>query len=94
MQTSTSLFAIAAGFFVIAAPAQAMDSVINETDAKKAVTFDHGDAENRHDLEPGASAEEACPKGCAVRFTGHDFVAQDGDQLAIEADATRPVKRN
>lgn len=94
MQTSTSLFAIAAGFLLVAAPAQAMVTVVNETDAEKAVTFDHGDIENRYDVAPGASIEEACPKGCGVRFGGHDFVAQDGDQLAIEAGAIRPVKRN
>lgn len=94
MQTSTSFYAIAAGFFVIAAPAQAMVSVLNETDAKKAVTFDHGDTEIRHELEPGAKIEEACPKGCGVRFGGHDYMAQDGDALAIETGNQRPVKRN
>lgn len=94
MQFPTTMLALVGGLFLIAAPAQAMVTVTNESDAKTSVTFDHGDVENEHELEPGASIEEACPKGCGVRFGGHDFVAQDGDQLAIEAGSQRPVKRN
>jgi len=94
MSRLTTSILLASGLVLAAAPVHAMVKVTNETDATHSVTFDHGAEENRHDLEPGATVEEECPTGCGVRFTGHDFLANNGDELLIQDGATRPVLQN
>ncbi|ORE97301.1 hypothetical protein [Aurantimonas sp. 22II-16-19i] len=94
MPRLTASTLLASGLLLVAGPASAMVKVTNETDSAWSVTFDHGTEENRHEVEPGATAQEACPNGCAVRFRGHDFVAVNGDELAIQAGVWRPVKTN
>ena len=90
---ATTLLA-AGGLLIIAGPAHALVKITNETETTHAVTFDHGAQENRHDLPPGETVEEACPNGCSVRFTGLDFAAVDGNELAIVEGARRPTLRN
>ncbi len=94
MPRLTGSILLASSLLLVAAPAAAMVKVTNATDTTRSVTFDHGTEESRHEVEPGATAEEACPNGCAVRFRGHDYVAVDGDELAIQPGVSRPVKTN
>ena len=61
-------------------------TVHNRDDVTRQVTFDKGADEVMHPLEAGASVTEPCPNRCAVRVAGHghDFLANEGDMLAIE----------
>lgn len=61
-------------------------TVHNRDDELRHVTFDKGVDEVVHPVEAGRSVAEPCPDDCAVRVAGrgHDFLARDGDVLAIE----------
>jgi hypothetical protein len=78
---------VAAGILA-AVPAGAVTVHNRDTDMRE-VTFDRGTDETRHEIAVGASVRESCPTGCAVRVVGrgHDFMAVEGDVLAI-ADMT------
>lgn len=76
---------VAAAMLMSASSALAV-TVHNRDDVTRQVTFDKGAEEVMHPLEAGNSVTESCPTRCAVRVAGrgHDFLAQDGDRLAIE----------
>lgn len=78
---------------VVALPSLALANVTveNKTEKTKTVTFDKGAEEVKHKLEAGAIVSEPCPDGCGVRFSGHDFMATDGDTLSITENATKPL---
>ncbi|GGD06590.1 hypothetical protein [Aureimonas glaciei] len=74
---------LAAGVLA-AIPASAV-TVHNRDTETREVTFDKGTEETLHEIAVGASVRESCPTGCAVRVVGrgHDFMAEEGDVLAI-----------
>lgn len=75
----------AAAVLMTASSAMAL-TVHNRDDVTRQVTFDKGAEEVTHPVEAGQSVTEPCPARCAVRVAGrgHDFLAEDGDMLAIE----------
>lgn len=89
------LAAIATGLAMMSAlPAYATVTVINETGETRTVTIDRGAVEAKHELAPNASIQDACGTSCGVRFGGHDYIATDGETLAIIPGSTRPVPRD
>ncbi|MEM7508675.1 MAG: hypothetical protein AAF415_18240 [Pseudomonadota bacterium] len=93
MKTMKTLGLGVGAMMLMTAPALAAVTVVNETDQTHTVTFDLGAEEIKHELEPDAKVEEACPTNCGVRFGGHDTIANDGDTLVIKEGETRPVLR-
>ncbi len=77
---------VAAAAVLMTASSAFAVTVHNRDDVTRQVTFDKGVDEVMHPAEAGQSVTEPCPTGCAVRVVGrgHDFLAKDGDALAIE----------